>query len=391
MCYLLTLWRQVIPKRKPLDRAPESILFIKLIEQGATVLAHNALQEAIAKVGAKRVFFILFQENKPILEYLELVPKENIISIRSDSLLLFVKDILAAIFRIRAKRIEASIDLEFFTRATAILAYLCGVRIRVGLHRFTSEQPYRGDLLTHRVIYNPYMHMAQHYLLLLRSAFQKHLDAPGPKEPWQNLKSKAGKVAATKEELAGLRARLNSLQPGFAQMAPLIVLHPNSADKLRLRKWPLERYQELTRKILAKYPNAAIILTGGREERADLESLKDISPTRCINLAGQTDFREFLALFDLADVLVSNDSGPTHFATLKDIGVVCLFGPETPALFAPLGEKVRVVYNQLSCSPCLSILNHRFSACQNNLCMQGISVEQVNEQIQELLEQRTRA
>ena len=33
-------------------------------------------------------------------------------------------------------------------------------------------------------------------------------------------------------------------------------------------------------------------------------------------------------------MLVTNESGPTHFATLTPIRVVALFEPETPALYA---------------------------------------------------------
>ena len=51
-------------------------------------------------------------------------------------------------------------------------------------------------------------------------------------------------------------------------------------------------------------------------------------------LAGKTTLRQLLVLYTLAEVLVTNDSGPAHFATLTRIRVVMLFGPETPELFA---------------------------------------------------------
>ena len=43
--------------------------------------------------------------------------------------------------------------------------------------------------------------------------------------------------------------------------------------------------------------------------------------------------RELLTLYTLADVLVTNDSGPAHFASLTPVHTVVLFGPETPLLF----------------------------------------------------------
>ena len=59
--------------------------------------------------------------------------------------------------------------MEFFSRASAILAFLTGARRRVGLHRFTAEGPYRGDLLTHRVQHNPYLHVAASYYQLIEA------------------------------------------------------------------------------------------------------------------------------------------------------------------------------------------------------------------------------
>ena len=57
--------------------------------------------------------------------------------------------------KIRRLGIDATVDMEFFARAPAVLAFLTGARRRVGLHRFTTEGPYRGDLLTHRVAAQP--------------------------------------------------------------------------------------------------------------------------------------------------------------------------------------------------------------------------------------------
>jgi len=56
-----------------------------------------------------------------------------------------------------------------------------------------------------------------------------------------------------------------------------------------------------------------------------------------------------------------------------------LFGPESPAIFAPVGKDTRVVYSDYPCSPCLSAFNHRNSSCRDNHCLKNITVEQVYE------------
>ena len=61
--------------------------------------------------------------------------------------------------------------MEFFSRASAIFAFLSGAANRVGLHRFTGELPYRGDLMTHRIQYLPHLHIAMQYLILVEALF----------------------------------------------------------------------------------------------------------------------------------------------------------------------------------------------------------------------------
>ena len=61
----------------------------------------------------------------------------------------------------RRYRIDTAINLEAFARFSTILTFLSGARTRVGFHAFTQPGLYTGDLLTHRVIYNPHVHTWQ--------------------------------------------------------------------------------------------------------------------------------------------------------------------------------------------------------------------------------------
>ena len=103
----------------------------------------------------------------------------------------------------------------------------------------------------------------------------------------------------------------------------------------------------------------------------------DRSPRRAP--CGKTTLRQLLVLYTLAKVLVTNDRGPAHFATLTPIRVVALFGPETPALFAARTPRNEVLWAGIVCSPCVNAYNNRQSPCRNNVCMQAITVEQVFE------------
>ena len=83
---------------------------------------------------------------------------------------------------------------------------------------------------------------------------------------------------------------------------------------------------------------------------------------------------DLLGLLDIGSALVTNDSGPAHLAPLVRLPSVVFFGPETPNRYAPLGHTTTCLYAGLACSPCFSAQNHRRSVCQNNRCLQAISV-----------------
>ena len=71
-CAVLTLWRRLFDRRQGTDPV-RKILFLKLVEQGATVIAYPALRMAVERVGADNVFFMVLGENRPILDMLGIV------------------------------------------------------------------------------------------------------------------------------------------------------------------------------------------------------------------------------------------------------------------------------------------------------------------------------
>jgi len=383
-CAALTAVRAVIGG-KAKTRQPQRILFLKFIEQGATVLAQDAIARATRAVGRDNVFFCVFESNRAILDVIGTVPAANVITIRDKALSTFVIDFLRAAMAVGRHRIDTVIDMEFFSRASAIFTYLSGAAIRVGLHRFTGELPYRGNLMTHRIQYLPQLHIAMLYSVLVEAAFHDPSDEPLLKVPLEQIRARSPQAppafAPTADEISRMRARLGEA-PG-----PIVVLNPNASDLLPLRKWETARFGELATRILAAYPGALIVFTGAPSERAAADALcQSLNTPRAISVAGQTNLRELLTLYSLAAVLVTNDSGPGHFASLTPVHAVVLFGPETPRLFGSLSPATTLIWKELACSPCVSVFNHRLSPCRNNVCMQSITVDEVFDAVRNAIE-----
>jgi len=384
ICFGLTIVRKIFPARKA--GKPSSILFLKLVEQGATVLAYSALQKAIDQVGREHVYFCLFKENRPILDIMDIIPEENIIEIRMSNIFIFAIDILKLLVRCRSEKVDTTIDMEFFSRAAAILAYLSGARTRVGLHRFKSELPYRGDLMTHRIQHNPYLHISRAYLQLVESLNHDPQEVPMFKKASRSLITTAPKFQPSGDERRAIDALINE-KLGKTHSRPLILLNPNASDMLPLRKWPTDRFVALGQRLLSEFPEATIVLTGAPAEKGSCEIIRDqFGNDRVISVAGFTTLRDLMVLYSLANVLVTNDSGPGHFASMTGVQTVVMFGPETPELFGPLGDNIHIIWANLACSPCVNAFNHRFSPCTNNVCMQDISVDVVYGQVRTLLD-----
>jgi ADP-heptose:LPS heptosyltransferase len=389
VCFLLTRWRRLFQRPAPhRPETPRSIVFIKLAEQGSTVLAVAAIRAAVRRVGKENVYFLLLAENRPILDLLNLIPRDNIIAIHTTGLVRSLASAVRALRRLRRLRIDAAVDLEFFARASAALGYLSGARWRVGYHAFGGEASYRGDLMTHRLSFNPYLHTAQAFQVLVEA-----LDHPADRFPTLDREPPALRPAARRfrprpQEIQAMKALLRN---AFGQDpdAGLILLNPNASDLLPLRRWPPERYVLLARRFLERYPQARVAFTGAPAEAAAVDQLaRQVGSRRCVSLAGKTTLRQLLVLYGLADVLVTNDSGPAHFATLTPIEVVVLFGPETPHLFAAPSRRTHPMWAGLACSPCINAFNDRRSSCTDNVCMQRITVEQMLDKLDSVYQHR---
>ena len=149
---------------------PKKLLFIELSEMGSAILVDPAMRNAQAR-GAE-IFFLIFKSNRASLTLLNTVKPENIFTIDSSSLSGLIKDTLRFLVLARYHRIDAVIDLELFSRFTALLTGLCGARKRVGYHIFHGEGLWRGFMLTRKVHYNPHIHITKNFLALIHAAFE---------------------------------------------------------------------------------------------------------------------------------------------------------------------------------------------------------------------------
>jgi ADP-heptose:LPS heptosyltransferase len=384
LCAIATLLMRLRDALRARTARPvRRILFVELSEMGSTVLASPAMRKARAQLSAE-LFFVIFKRNVGSLQLVGTILPDNIFTISDASIFTLAHDTLAFLLWTRRKGIDAVVDLELFSRFTALLTGLAGADRRVGFYRFHQEGLYRGEMLTHRVSYNPHIHIAKNFIALIDSLLAAKPTIPYAKTVIGDDQINVEIVQASARARGDVLERIRSLAPFEPGQNRLVLINPNASELLPHRRWMPDRFAELIRRILAAYSDVVVLITGAPDEREAAERLAAQNAPRAASFAGHSSLIELPALYSQATLMVTNDSGPAHFSAAVGLPTIVLFGPETPKLYQPLGNS-RAIYAGLACSPCVTAHNHRKTACTDNVCMQAISVDDVYAAVAEIL------
>jgi len=388
LCFLVTLLIKFLSffslRKTP---AVKNVLLIELSEMGSAILVDPAMRKLRSK-GAS-LYFVIFKKNAPSLHLLGTVPEENIFTLREDSLSSLIIDTLKFFIWTRKNKIDTVIDLELFSRFTALLTGLSGASRRIGYHAFHNEGLYRGALLTHEVAYNSHIHISKNFIALVNAAYAEKHEVPYSKTIIGDDEIILAKANVSDENKKNMQQRVKSLHPDYnPDKQRIVLINPNASELLIQRRWMPEKYIELMQTILNDYDDVLILITGAPNEQEEAAGLKQkVAHDRCINFAGQVKLSELPALYSISLMMLTNDSGPGHFSAITDLKTYVIFGPETPKLYGSLGNST-AIYAGLACSPCVSASNHRKTPCSDNVCLQVINVEQVYKTISSTLENK---
>jgi ADP-heptose:LPS heptosyltransferase len=378
LCFLGSICQKFVSLlSKRTNNIPQNVLFIELSEMGSAILVDPAMRKLKKEAGAN-LHFAIFKKNKPSLDFLGTVPGENIYTIQEDNVFAFVLDTLKFFFWTRKRKIDAVIDLELFSRFTALLTGFSGAACKVGFHAYFNEGLYRGNFLSHKVAYNPHIHIAKNFIALVNALMADKEEIPYSKSLIGDEEISLAKVNIVSEQKKTiLDIVLNCTSEFSPEKNKIILINPNASELLIQRRWPQSNYVRLIKMILNKCSQAAVLITGDPREREEAQRLKEnVQNDRCVNFAGKVTFAQLPLLYSISEFMVTNDSGPAHFAAITDMPTFVIFGPETPALYGSLG-KTTPIYAGLACSPCVSASNHRKTACMDNVCLQVIKPDHV--------------
>lgn len=241
----------------------------------------------------------------------------------------------------RSGRFDVAILLPNSLR-TALEVWFAGIPRRVGfaghhrrwlLNQVVVDEPHRG----------PIRHQVYRYLRMAR-------ELGGPKAP-PELRKFLPRVKAN-----GAPAKLG-LCPG-AEYGPA-------------KCWLPERFAEAALAIASQRPVQWVLFgTAADQERG--AAIEAVLGRHCVNRIGQTTLDQLATELGQCAVLLTNDTGTMHLATLIGVPVVSVFGSTEPRLTGPLGSGHDIIRHQVECSPCF------LRECPIDFrCMKAIGVPEV--------------
>ncbi len=203
--------------------------------------------------------------------------------------------------------------------------------------------------------------------LALARAFAPELPLLAPAPP---LLVPAAASAFAEQELDAL---------GLAKR-PFAILHPGTSAFGAFKRWRPDRFANVA-DLLAKRLDLPTLVTYGPGEETLAAKVVANSKHGATRMGPRTrSLPELAALLQRASVVVASDSAALHLAAFLGTPVVALFGPKDPRLYGPRFAPLEVVHTWLPCSPCTR------RTCPDVLCMEEITVQQVFEAAQRLVQ-----
>jgi ADP-heptose:LPS heptosyltransferase len=337
--------------------ALKTVVVAKFFGMGSILQATPLLRSLRERFPGARIMFVTDLRNRPLIERLEHIDEGLFVDDR-DPFRLAASTARILLEMIR-RRIDLYFDLEVYAAYATLIALLSLARNRFGFYRYSTR--FKHGIYTHLVYFNARLPIRTIYLQLGLAAGSQPPDEDrlGPlRLQEQDRASFAFKWAATLGDAASGR---------------YVAVNPNASDLLLERRWPAASFVFVIERLTRH--GIRVALTGAPAEKSYVDQLvSELSPearSRVINTAGALSLGELFVLLEGAACVVTNDTGPMHFAVALGQPTVCLFGPCNPDHYGFPSGRVEILYRQVFCSPCVHEIAE--PPCGgNNVCMKLI-------------------
>jgi predicted lipopolysaccharide heptosyltransferase III len=229
---------------------------------------------------------------------------------------------------IAGKKFDYCVD---FTRndRSALLTLLSRARKRVASYRVREQSKTRARVYTDLVgVRVRDMHTIDYNLALLESVGVR----AAPSAPQLDFPRTALEKA-------------DRLRRDWKIAGPYVVFHPGSARREKL--WDPARWAEVIQHF-SQNKEFQLVLTSGpsANDQAHVAAIMHRAQRKFIDLSGKTDLLTLAALIRQAQLLVTVDSAPVHFAAATHTPQVILFGPTNPFHWRPTHSPALILHGK---------------------------------------------
>lgn len=303
-----------------------TILVAKFQGLGSLIIAKPAIAALRRAHPEARIIFWGTPGMAPLAR--EFPEFDEVLSLDDRSLVAAGLSLLGALSRIWRARVDWAFDLEAYSRLSSVLVTLTMARNRSA---FALEQLRSRRVHTHLVYFNRYAHIGEAYARLFGQLL--------PPDARIDM-----------SHFGGWRF---ALDPIPSLPARYFVVNIHAGDLALERRWPRESFRLLIDALLARVPEASVVLIGHGAREQSYTAPLATSP-RILDLSGQLSLVETVRALSHADLVVSNDTAPLHMALSTAPRVVALFGPTRAETYVTPGRAgVASAQVSLYCSPCV--------------------------------------
>ncbi len=122
---------------------------------------------------------------------------------------------------------------------------------------------------------------------------------------------------------------------------PLLALHPGSGSLSK--NWPSAHWKTLTELLLAEFHDLHIVIVGGEADRLALDALQPLKAHQRVEFLENLPLGALAKRLGTAHAYLGHDSGISHLAATLGIPSLLIFGPTSPALWAPPHPRVEIL------------------------------------------------
>jgi heptosyltransferase-2 len=145
------------------------------------------------------------------------------------------------------------------------------------------------------------------------------------------------------------------------------------------KRWLPERFAEVAVKVAAQAPVQWVLFGTPKDAEIGDQIAAGLGDS-CVNRIGQTTLDQLILALRECRLLLTNDTGTMHLASLLGVPVVAIFGSTEPGLTGPLGDQHIVLRHHVECSPCF------LRECPIDFrCMKAVGVPEVVDAVLSIL------